>query len=489
MVPLALESDIVRLSNTLKDYNSVKVYVHEQVAVRRDMKAQCSGPVPMEVDMMKKVIQTLVTGEDAGDEQGQDEGEQGGYEGCVPCGEHQHEEQHDDHKNGETGDMMKDLLSFVRGIKGDKGKGKGGKSPGKGQRFDGTCSHCGVYGHRLRECWKKDKEMQEWRGQKGKGKGKGEDGGKGGWQQGYWSQKGKGKGKGQQYNLDWGNGYGAASQASQKAWSLNLMKKIKPAEKPPGLESYFEVLRLQDVQAEEDLKQLNDEDEYPDMRVAENKAENINRKKMPKMPNYSKNKVAKEKREKTEKDIDKVHKENIQGMRQMKKACYLFEKMPMQKGLNKFVGAKPDAEGWVKVESVMDSGASECVAPPDMCPDYEIVPSVGSEMGQKYVSASDDEIPNLGEKHLDIVTMQGKETKGLYQIADVARPLNAVSEICDAGGDLGQHVVFGKNGGAIINLNTGAQTPFGRKDGIYVMEFWVKPKGMSRSGQGFPRQG
>lgn len=130
----------------------------------------------------------------------------------------------------------------------------------------------------------------------------------------------------------------------------------------------------------------------------------------------------------------------------------------------------------MKVKGVMDSGASESVAPPNMCPHYPIVPSPGSLVGQKYMSASEDLIDNLGEQNLDIVTEWGKEGQAKYQIAEVSRPLNAVSEICDGGGEQGQHVVFGKYGGVIVNPETGAQTPFSREDGVYTLEFWVKPK-------------
>ena len=117
-----------------------------------------------------------------------------------------------------------------------------------------------------------------------------------------------------------------------------------------------------------------------------------------------------------------------------------------------------------------------------MCPHYEITPSPGSIAGQEYISASDDLIPNLVEQVLEVVTQEGNEGRVKYQVADVSRPLNAVSEICDAGGEDGQHVIFGKNGGMIVNLETGRQTPFAREDGVYTLEFWVKPKG-------FPRQG
>ena len=117
-----------------------------------------------------------------------------------------------------------------------------------------------------------------------------------------------------------------------------------------------------------------------------------------------------------------------------------------------------------------------------MCPNHVIKPSPGSIAGQKYLSASEDLIPNLGEQDLDIVTNEGRESMVKYQIADVTRPLNAVSEICDGGGAQGQWVIFGKHGGVIYNPMTGAQTEFYREDGIYCLDFWVRPPGFQRPG-------
>ena len=109
------------------------------------------------------------------------------------------------------------------------------------------------------------------------------------------------------------------------------------------------------------------------------------------------------------------------------------------------------------------------------CPQYEITPSAGSLAGRNYLSAGDDLIPSLGEQLLEVQTKQGRDGQLKYQVADVSKPLNAIGEICDAGGDEGQHVVFTKHGGFIYNLVTGVYTPFEREEGIYTMEFWVKP--------------
>ena len=50
---------------------------------------------------------------------------------------------------------------------------------------------------------------------------------------------------------------------------------------------------------------------------------------------------------------------------------------------------------------------------------------------------------------------------------------------------MGNRVVFGANGGYILNLATGAATEFVKKEGIYVFTMWVPP--LTESPFGRPR--
>ena len=72
---------------------------------------------------------------------------------------------------------------------------------------------------------------------------------------------------------------------------------------------------------------------------------------------------------------------------------------------------------WVRIRTVMDSGAADSVAPPTLAPQVEIRESPGSKRGQCYVSASAGRMPNMGEKVLNIQTNEGKDTIVFYQIA------------------------------------------------------------------------
>ena len=64
---------------------------------------------------------------------------------------------------------------------------------------------------------------------------------------------------------------------------------------------------------------------------------------------------------------------------------------------------------WVRIRTVMDSGAADSVAPPSLAPQVEIAESRGSRRGQCYVSASAGRMPNMGQKVLNIQTNEGKD--------------------------------------------------------------------------------
>ena len=131
---------------------------------------------------------------------------------------------------------------------------------------------------------------------------------------------------------------------------------------------------------------------------------------------------------------------------------------------------------WVKVETVLDSGAAESVAPSSVAPWVKTCESVGSRNGQTYQSASGTKIANEGEKRLQVVTEDGIEAEATYQVADVTRPLSAVSKICDKG----NIVVFTQEGGFIQN-SMGNRTVFRRENNVYMMDLYIKaPKDFHR---------
>ena len=141
---------------------------------------------------------------------------------------------------------------------------------------------------------------------------------------------------------------------------------------------------------------------------------------------------------------------------------------------------------WTRIRTVMDSGAAESVGPPSMAPEVPIRESPGSRMNRAYVAAGGERIPNMGQKVLTVVTNEGREAKAVYQVAEVTRPLTAVGSTCDRG----NVVVYGPHGGCIINRETGLQTDFERRGGIYELDLWIQTASSGEEYQrDFPRLG
>ena len=124
---------------------------------------------------------------------------------------------------------------------------------------------------------------------------------------------------------------------------------------------------------------------------------------------------------------------------------------------------------WVKVDSVMDSGASAPVAPSTMCPNVKVEDSAGSLRGQTYTSASKHKLLNKGQQSIHACTEEGYFMDVMFQIADVTKPLVSVSALCERG----NRVIFGRSGGVVQNLKTGQEIPFYRKNGIYILSMWL----------------
>ena len=73
-------------------------------------------------------------------------------------------------------------------------------------------------------------------------------------------------------------------------------------------------------------------------------------------------------------------------------------------------------------------------------------------------------MPNRGEQRLPIQLQDGSRTFATFQVADMSRPLVSVARLAEAG----KAVIFGMSGGVIRDLQTGEDTRFERKGGVYV---------------------
>ena len=509
IVPADIDRDIYRDFSD-RTYEDTLNYIMKQVGIRKEMKPT-TGVVPMDVDALvaamnldkeqevsaKKMLQSLMSYSgydqepDARDQPTEEKNYEEEHWQCPPCGQ-------EDSGGNPLLSMLNNTLNSLKGQ-------KGGKSFGKGKGFQGNCSHCGKYGHMKKDCRILDAEMNAYRaGQKGKGgqKGFGYQGksnwngtpNNGGWNPGkgqfggyrgnnYNPAKGQGKGYANYVGGGWTNdGWNQNSPPQPQApttWTLNSLSKVNQDFKVAS--KTFKPVAMSTVRAPPGLGQFqalqssSEEDDVRNFMTSSTRPEVNSEFPAMRMENYSKNSRNPDKQ---------ALKIQVARNKAEKKKTWkpvplnLFQKAKKQEApltLSPFIGKKQDEYGYTSVVSVLDSGASESVAPPSMCAHIPVQPSAGSQVGQEYLSASNDLIPNLGEQLLPVITEAGKEGVVRYQIAEVSRPLSSVSEICDAGGPQGQQVVFGKNGGVIVNMETGQETPFKREEGIYVLEMWVKP--------------
>ena len=136
--------------------------------------------------------------------------------------------------------------------------------------------------------------------------------------------------------------------------------------------------------------------------------------------------------------------------------------------------------GLERIEIIVDSGAAESVAPPAVGQAFAVMESEGSKCGQQYITADGHRIPNLGQKSIFAETNEGNVVSLGFQLAEVTKPLASVGKMCDAG----NQVVFGPQGGHILNLMSGRVTEFKRANGVYILEAWA-----SAANQGFAWQG
>ena len=137
-------------------------------------------------------------------------------------------------------------------------------------------------------------------------------------------------------------------------------------------------------------------------------------------------------------------------------------------------------EAWsdIEFEVALDSGAVIHVCSPDDCPGYLLEDSAGSKRGQKFLMGDGGEIPNLGQKSLNLCDHKGNNVKSIFQIAAVTRPLMSVGRICDEGHEVTFNatvaVVKDKGGSEICRFER-------QPGGLYVAKMKLKnPMGFLR---------
>lgn len=132
-----------------------------------------------------------------------------------------------------------------------------------------------------------------------------------------------------------------------------------------------------------------------------------------------------------------------------------------------------------KVEVCFDTGATDTVMHLRMCDHISVKPSPQSELGTEYEVANGETIPNVGERRRVVMT-EGSEIPKLmnFQVCYVHKPLLSETKVCD----MNYKLVLERNGGHLVDQETGDVIPLHRRGSLYIMYIWVR-------GSSFPRQG
>ena len=143
-------------------------------------------------------------------------------------------------------------------------------------------------------------------------------------------------------------------------------------------------------------------------------------------------------------------------------------------------------DGWKAISILIDSGASDSVAPPGTFPDVKTLETNASKAGVQYTAAGGHKIDNLSMQRPYIFLQDGSRHIMSFQVAGVSKALGAVSRLVGAGNRV---VLDDPNtvGSFIENKTTGKQTPLRQHNGVYYLDVWVKP-GCGYDNQDFPRQ-
>ena len=131
--------------------------------------------------------------------------------------------------------------------------------------------------------------------------------------------------------------------------------------------------------------------------------------------------------------------------------------------------------GWEVISAVVDSGATITAVHPEDGKEYKVEESAASRAGVTYDTAGSEDLPNLGEKKMAVLTTEGTLRGFHSQVAEVSSPLESVRQLLGS-----KHcVLFGlgenEEEHLIVNKLTGEVNRL-RDDGInYLHDLLVVP--------------
>ena len=126
---------------------------------------------------------------------------------------------------------------------------------------------------------------------------------------------------------------------------------------------------------------------------------------------------------------------------------------------------------WEKMEIIIDSGATVSVMPPSAAACYPVAQGAASRAGVCYEVANGQELPNLGEKFMAVLTSEGTVRGHLSQVADVSKPLQSVRAMM-----MSNHaVIFDNEGSYSLNKDTGEKNAIEDDGTNFKMIQWIIP--------------
>jgi hypothetical protein len=127
-------------------------------------------------------------------------------------------------------------------------------------------------------------------------------------------------------------------------------------------------------------------------------------------------------------------------------------------------------EDWIETDILLtlDSGCCDHICDISDAPGYAnfLEPSPGSQRGQRFVVGNGDRVKNQGQIRLRMKSQDasGSLMNGIFQVAEITRPLMSVSKLCDQD----MTCIFEKSHARIVGPDGTTVARFDRDGGLYT---------------------
>ncbi|CAE7525656.1 unnamed protein product [Symbiodinium natans] len=127
-------------------------------------------------------------------------------------------------------------------------------------------------------------------------------------------------------------------------------------------------------------------------------------------------------------------------------------------------------QGWSRVELTVDSGAGSTAIPPCIAPKEPVQVSETSKLGRQFKTATGHTVSDQGCKKLRAFTDSGVAVSFSSAVADIHKPLLAVSDVCSKGG-----ICHFEEGNSYIQPKGCWKIWMEETKGLYKVGVWLSP--------------